>query len=50
MVIQRCLHHKSRESQQVYTEPTPAAITKALNEAAQRLGDQRFNAMFGKGE
>lgn len=48
LVIQRCLHHKARESQQVYTEPTPAAITKALNEAAQRLEDQGMNSMFGE--
>lgn len=39
LVIQRCLHHKSRESQQVYTEPTPGAIAQALDEAAQRMGD-----------
>jgi len=48
LVIQRCLHHKARESQQVYTEPTPAAITKALNEAAQRLEDQGMNSMFAE--
>ncbi|GGC23896.1 gamma-mobile-trio recombinase GmtY [Pseudoduganella buxea] len=50
LVIQRCLHHKARESQQVYTEPTPAAITKALNEAAQRLEDHRVKTMFGQGD
>lgn len=48
LVIQRCLHHKARESQQVYTEPTPAAITKVLNEAAQRLQDQGMNSMFAE--
>lgn len=46
LLIQRCLHHKSQESQQVYTEPTPAAITKALNEAAQRMGGQRAEKLF----
>ncbi len=39
LLIQRCLHHKSQESQQVYTEPTPAAITKALNEATRHMDD-----------
>jgi len=50
LLIQRCLHHKSQESQQVYTEPTPAMITKALSEAAQRMGDQRVKAIFGEVE
>ncbi len=46
LMIQRCLHHKSQESQQIYTEPTPAAITKALNQATQRIDDQRAKSMF----
>lgn len=50
LLIQRCLHHKSQESQQVYTEPTPAMITKALSEAVQRMGNQRVQAIFGEVE
>ncbi|SBW84719.1 Conserved hypothetical protein [Pseudomonas veronii 1YdBTEX2] len=36
-LIQRCLHHKSQESQQVYTNPTPATIAATLVEASERL-------------
>lgn len=38
LVIQRCLHHKSHESQQVYTGPGVEAATKSLQEATDRLG------------
>nr|WP_282582710.1 tyrosine-type recombinase/integrase [Pseudomonas umsongensis] len=36
-LIQRCLHHKSLESQQVHTNPTPATIAATLVEATERL-------------
>ncbi|WDH25654.1 gamma-mobile-trio recombinase GmtY [Pseudomonas chlororaphis] len=36
-LIQKCLHHKSQESQQVYTNPTPATIAATLMEATERL-------------
>lgn len=38
LLIQRCLHHKSKESQQVYTGPTVETATVTLNEASERLG------------
>lgn len=47
LLIQRCLHHKSQQSQQVYTEPTPSAITKALNEAALRMGCPKVKGLLG---
>jgi len=37
IIIQRIMHHKSPESQGVYTEPTAAGIAAALNDAQQRL-------------
>ncbi len=38
LLIQRCMHHKSIESQQVYTGPTVEAATRTLQEASDRLG------------
>lgn len=38
LLIQRCLHHKSKESQQVYTEPSVESATKTLQEASDKLG------------
>lgn len=48
-LIQRCLHHKSIESQGVYTDPTPATVAQILSEAAAKLGQEtkRIN-IFGE--
>lgn len=40
-VIQTALHHKSPESQQVYKEPPPAKVNKALQEASARMQGNR---------
>lgn len=48
MLIQRCLHHKSKDSQQVYTGPTVEKATQTLTEASQRLGFQTpLRTLFG---
>lgn len=47
LVIERCLHHKSRESQLVYTAPTAEATTKTLKEASDLLGFQCRHHLFG---
>lgn len=38
LLIQRCLHHKSKDSQQVYTGPSVETATRTLQEASDRLG------------
>jgi hypothetical protein len=38
LLIQRCLHHKSKESQQVYTGPSVESATRTLREASDKLG------------
>lgn len=37
IVIKKCLHHASIESQAVYTTPTSIEITADLNDATERL-------------
>lgn len=47
-LIQRCLHHKSIESQGVYTDPTPATVAQVLAEAASKLGTKSIpDTIFG---
>ena len=37
LIIRHCMHHKSMESQEVYTQPTIATVTETLNGATTAL-------------
>ncbi|EHJ06482.1 gamma-mobile-trio recombinase GmtY [Marinobacter manganoxydans] len=37
LILKKCLHHKSLESQEVYTQPSSAKVSEALSQASQQL-------------